>query len=421
MKIRYERIDYQKRFDESTKFYAFLSGGYGSGKTYSLIMKMFRLMQINFGLPGGLVCPTLKMFFRDVEPAIDELCAKFKIPYKFNRQTSCYYFPATRSKVWIFHDEDKGRSIKGPNLAWMALNEATLLSEPGFKASIARIRLRRAKLMQCILSGTPEGFNHIYDFFIANPRADADVIFADVRKNIFVAEEYVKLLEGSYDDVMLKMYLEGQYVNLNGMTAIHKFVRQKHTNDDVMPDLNGHIWAHVDFNVAPMCGTLYSWNPMKRELRGFDEVYIPNNADTELWCKTAKDKLETYGIKDMESVTVYPDPAGGARATRSPNRTDLDIVRETFPNVKYKSKIKSVKDCLNASNRFVQREKFVLNKVKCKHTIKDFEKTSLKDGTFELEKKDLKQTHFVDGFKNMIEYEFPITISRGGWKEVAIR
>lgn len=419
--IQYKRLPHQKKFDESEKFYDILSGGYGSGKTYSLVMKAFRLMRINRGLPGGLVVPNNKMFFRDVHPTVEDICEKNRVPYKFNQQRMVYTFPNTNSKIWIFHDEDKGRNIKGPNLAFMLLNEIGSISESGFKASIARVRLPNAKLRQVAGSGTPEGFNWVYDFFISNPRPDADVFYAHSRDNVFVADDYVKMLEGSYDDLMAKMYVGGQYVNLNALAALYKFDRLVNTADHVRPDLSGRVIGHVDFNVSPMCGTFYTWNSARRELRGFCEVYIENDASTETWCKVARDKLRTFGIFDLNTVELFPDPAGKNRSTRSES-TDIDILEQMgFKNLKYKTRILSVRDCLNASNRFLHSENVVLDREACKYTIRDFEKTSLKPGTFELDKADLKLTHFVDGFKNMIEYEFPISVGAGSWRHQHVR
>lgn len=421
-RIRYRRLEHQKKFHDSRKFFDILSCGYGGGKTYSLAMKGFQLMQENFGLPGGILVPNTKMFFRDVYPTIDDICTANRIRYKFNEKKMFYYFPQTRSRVLIFHDEDKGKSIKGPNLAFMLINEIALISELGFKAAIARVRLKRAKLLQVAGSGTPEGFNWVYDFFVAEPRQDADVIFADARSNIHVADIYFKMLLDSYDDKMAQMYVGGKYINLNGLAALYKFDRLIHTAEKVEPDQNGRIIAHLDFNVSPMCGTFYTWNAKKRELRGFLEIHVEDDASTENWCRKAKRELAEFGIENIEDIELFPDPAGNSRSTRSQS-TDIDILEEQgFKNLKYKTRILSVRDCLNASNRFLHRENVVLDRTKCKHTIRDFEKTSIKaQGGFELDKSDPKLTHYVDGFKNMIEYEFPISTGAGDWKRTQVR
>lgn len=420
-KIIYKRLGPQVAFDDATTFYNLLSGGYGSGKTHALVMRNFKLMHYNFGLPGGLLAPSYKEFYRDYHPCLEEICLNNKVNFKFNAQKMFYYFPQTKSKIWIFHDEDKGKSIRGPNLAFMGINEIGLISEQGFKAAIARVRLKKAKMRQVAASGTPEGFNWVYGFFIENPRADATVTYSHSRENTHVADDYVAMLESSYDDTMAKMYVGGQYVNLNGLQALHKFNRLVHSANNVDPDQDGEIIGHIDFNVSPMCGTFYTWNRNKHELRGFLEVHLKNDAETSRWAQVAKEKLATVGIKDLSKVELHPDPAGNNRGTRA-SSTDIDILKQCgFTNLQYKARIMSVRDCLNAANRFIQKEKVIMDREKCKNTIRDWERTSLKTNSFELDKSDIELTHYVDGFKNMVEFKWPIQHAAGSWKSQKIR
>lgn len=416
--IKYDRLTYQNSFHESRKFYDLLSAGFGAGKTYSLCMKGFDLMNQNRGLPGGLLCPNLKMFKRDVLPTFEEICDLSRIRFKFHRQDFYLHFPDTNSKILIFHSEDDGYSIKGPNLAFGLINEVNLCTKPAFDAFISRIRLKRAGLRQVAMSGTPEGFNWVYDFFISRPRDDADVFFGDVRENINVAPEYVKMLLDSYDDKVAQQYVEGKFVNINALAALHKFNRQKHTGQ-IARNKDLPVWASCDFNVDPMAGTLYnraadySKGP---KLLGFDEIKIKGADSNDL----ARAIIEKAGVPAAQ-IVVFPDPAGSARSTKSPV-TDIEILQSHgFRDIRYKRRIASIRDCLNAANAFLVKDGLILDADKCKHTIIDFEQTMMKQGAGELDKADINRTHWVDGFKNMIDYEFPIVAKVGGWREVNIR
>lgn len=414
--IAYKQLPYQREFHESDKFYTGLFAGFGGGKTYSLCMKMFRLMNINKGLAGGLLCPTLKMFKRDVLPTIREICQMNAINYRFNKQDMTLYFPDVDVHIFIFHSEDDGFSIKGPNLAWMLINEVTLCSKGAFDAALSRVRIKRAKLKQVAMSGTPEGFNWVYDFLIVSPRPDADVFFGDMRLNRFVAPEYAKMLSESYDDQLVQQYVEGKFVNINALAALYKFSRAKHTGK--VERIKGMpIWVSCDFNVAPMTATLYNRMPDKEKvwLRGFDEIHI-KGSDTNELIRVLRDKT-----RGDDPITIFPDPAGGHRDTRS-GTTDIEIFEAAnFRDIRYRKRIFSVRDCLNAANSFLARDHVVLDVDRCKNTIIDFEQCSMKAGTSGLDKTDLNRTHYVDGFKNMIEYEFPIGTKVGGWRTVEIR
>lgn len=434
-RISYERLPYQIKFDESTKFYDCLFAGYGAGKTYALVMKLLRLAAINRGHAGGILVPTIKMFKRDVLPTFREVLGPAGIQFKYHSSDACVRIPALAAEMYVFHSEDDGDSIRGPNLAYGGVNEVTLCSENAFKAFIARVRIADATLQQVAMSGTPEGFNWAYDMFVGTSREDADVFFGDMRLNKHIASSYAELLLSSYDSIMAQLYVEGKFVNKTAGSALYKFSRQRHVADDIkfIPGLP--VWVSVDFNVAPMAATLYNRMPDDpkdlarlrsrvcntpigaHRLRGFDEICI-DGADTWQLCRTIREKA-----RGAQEIVVFPDPAGKARKTSAlDNISDIEIMEsEGFSDIRYNTRI-SVRDCLNASNAFLQRGNLILDRKACVETIKDFEQCILKPGTNELEKKkNPRRTHWLDGFKNMIHYEWPIEVGERTWESMRIR
>lgn len=421
--ISYERLPYQDEFHEALDPFVYLSAGYGGGKTYSLCMKAFKLMSQNKGLEGGFLAPDLKMFKRDVLPTLKSICRENNIPFKFNKQESTLLFPTTKSLIYIFHSEDDGDSIRGPNLAFGLINEITMCSKGAFDAFIARIRLKDARLRQIAMSGTPEGFNWTYDHFIATPRVDTKLIFGDMRLNKFVADDYAKRLAESYDDVLQAQYIEGKYLNTNSKAAAYKFTRQTHAKDKIERINELPVWVSIDFNVAPMAATLWNYHGERKDggpnLTAFDELSI-ENADTYQLARAIKNKLGFSEFETPQNVVLFPDPAGNARSTKS-QKTDIQILREAgFEDIRFRSRIRSVKDCLSALNTFLAKNRLAVSST-CKQTILDLEQCSLKPGTNELDKSNPKRTHWLDGIKNMIEFEFPIVIGAGGWRETQIR
>jgi hypothetical protein len=379
-------------------------------------MKTLRLAKTNRNVPGALLCPNLKMFKRDVLPTLEEICFTNRIPYKFHKTEYVIKLPVWNSKIWVYHSEDDGYSIKGSNVGWGAINEVNLCTSKAFDAFVSRIRLKHSKLRQCAMSGTPEGFNWFYNRFIAEKRDDTDVFYGDVRENPHIAGDYVDNLLKTYDPQVALQYVEGKFVNINALAALHQFDRKKHATERIERDPTLEVWVSCDFNVDPMSATIYNYVPgSKPKLRGFGEVKI-RGADTN---DLGRAILRIVG--SPRGVVIFPDPAGDARSTKGPN-TDIDILKSFgFTDIRYKAKIASVRNCLNAANAFLSRDGLRLDPEKCKHTIIDFEQTSVKQGTGELDKSDPQHTHWVDGFKNMIDYEFPITTGAGGWKKTQIR
>ena len=413
IKIGYDKLPYQAEFHEATDPNVLLSTGYGGGKTYALVMKMFRLMNVNRGIPGGMLCPNLKMFRRDVLPTIKQICSEYSIPFHYRRQDQELIFKTTNSTILVFHSEDDGTSIKGPNLGFGLINEVTLCSRGAFDAFLSRMRIKNTPLPQIAMSGTPEGFNWVYDDFIAKQRSDTKIIFGDMRSNKFVLEGYADRLWETFDEKSREMYVKGKFVNLQGMAALHAFNRGAHCKP-TKRDPNLPVWVAIDFNVNPMAASF--WQPVpvnkgQKKLVGFGELCL-RNADT---AQLAQAIQESLG--GTNNVVLYPDPAGKARSTKS-HHTDIMILEDHgFTDIRFKSRIASVRDCINASNSLIDKGLVEVDPVTMPETIRDFEQVAWKDGVFELNKTDGKRTHWLDGFKNMIDFEFPVGEARGSWRE----
>lgn len=407
-KIHGTPLPHQLDFLRSRAFFLAMFGGYGSGKTHGLGFKLFQLMSANKGLPGGLVCPTTKMFRRDVYPLIREMCGESGIEFEYRKSDQELYFPTTKSTVYIFHGEDAGESIRGPNLAFMLLNEMTLLDWETFKAAIGRVRLKHAPFPQVAGSGTPEDFNWAYDQFIDKPMDGSAVIYADTRKNIHAADWYVKMLENSYDEIAAQQYIDGKFVPKSGQRAFYQFDRHKHMEKSEIPQAPGEYWVHVDFNVYPMAATIYRWMPtLKIPLWGVDEVNI-HGADTEELCHVLADKIGN----GWEQAKIYPDAMGGRQrhSAAARGRTDLSIMRDFgFTKLNYSTRY-AVRDQLNAANAVLKKGQVKWHQ-RCQETIRDLERVKLKVGSSELDKSDPMRTHWADGWKNLCHIEFPVVKS----------
>lgn len=392
--------------DLKTRF-LYMSGGYGSGKTFTLVVKMLQLMDANRGLPGGLLGPNTKMLKRDVIPTIRQICGENYVQFRHNKADGELFFPATNTTVYLFHAEDDGESIAGPNLAWGVVNEASLCSWEAFRAFVGRIRLKTAPHAQIFASGTPEEFNWVYEFFVEKPQADRRIVYANSRKNPHVASFYIDMLMSTYDSIARQQYVDGLFVPRTGNRFMHTFNRHRHVTDHAVRVLGAPVWVQVDFNVNPMVATIASYVPDSRvKLRVFDEIAIPS-ADTYLLADTLAERI---GM-GWKNATIFPDPAGRARKTSAQDLiTDIQILESKgFKDIRYKNQI-TVKDTYFAANNLFDKSMVAVHP-KCKELIADFEQVKVKDGAFEMDKSNPKRTHALDGFKNMADYMFPVAKS----------
>lgn len=428
IKIKYDRLPYQDEFHEATEFYDILSAGMGAGKTYSLVMKGLRLATINKNLPAGILAPDLKMFRRDVLPTFEQLGEEHKFNVKFRRADSELILPATGTKFLIFHAEDEGRSIRGPNLAFGLVNEVTLCDKPSFDAFAARIRLKQAILPQIAMSGTPEGFNWFYRDFIEKPRHDARVVYGDMTQNPHLPESYKQRLIEQFDPEAREAYVKGRFVNMKGKAVVHSFNRHKHGRKGIEVDRRWPVWIAVDFNVSPMAASI--WQPRPNDqgrmcLFGVGEMNL-RDSSTEALCRAIhvwlhENSATRFGeARPMADVAIFPDPAGAARSTKG--FSDHSIMTEFgFKDLRFKKSIQSVRDCINALNAKFHRNEIFMDLEKMPETVADLEQCIWKDGTFEIDKRYGNRTHWLDGLKNMVDFEFPIGEGRGGWRRDAIR
>lgn len=388
--------------DIVTKF-LYMSGGYGSGKTYCLVMKALQLMDLNFGIAGALLVPNMKMFRRDVLPTFREICGAHDIQFRFNSKDAELYFPDTNTTVYVYHAEDDGVSIAGSNVGWALVNEASLCSWMAIKAIFGRVRLKNVRYPQIFMSGTPAEFNWVYQYFIEDQKRDRRIIYASSRANKHTASWYVDMLVDSYDSIARQQFVDGLFIPRTGNRFLHTFNRHKHVTDYAVRVLDAPVWVKVDFNVNPMVATISSYVPDSRvKLRMFDEIAI-SGADTYLLANTLKDRIGA----NWRNAVLFPDPAGKARKTSARDLvTDIGILEEAgFRDIRYKNQ-PVLKDCYFAANNLFDKNSVAVHP-KCKEFIADAEQVKVKDGAFEMDKTNPKRTHALDGFKNMADYMFP--------------
>ena len=415
MKILYKMNRGQREFqsDRETKFLHF-SGGIGSGKSFGLIMKVFQLSFANKNLPGGLVCPTYTDFKRDIHPMIEEIAIENRLDINFQGQDHYYTLPWSKSKLYVATGE---RKIRGPNWAYAAINELTLLSKDRFMDVVGRVRLKKASQPQIVSCGTPEGIsNEFYELFIANPMKNSRVIYGSTRENaINLNQDYVQSLEDSFDEVARKAYLEGMWINMNGSLFYYAYSPEKNVwrgveNED-MP-----VHVGIDFNVDPMTATIWQYDGVR--LRGIDEITIAGlagGADTKMLAQALKKR--GYG---PTRAVLYPDPAGQSRSTKG--QPDVEILRqEGFYQIKVKSKAPGMRERQLNVNNLLSRGIILINPDKQPEMKKEFEGVEQDKVTLEKKKNNPARTHHSDGLDYLCDHLFPFKIKRNESSIINIR
>ena len=419
--IRYKRNKHQEEFhsDTTTKI-LHLSGGYGSGKTFSLIMKAFQLLWLNKGFAGGLVVPSIADFKKDVQPLMEEICQARGIKYFYKPSYQYYQFPWSRGKLYVVSAQ---QPIKGPNWAFACINEVTLIDHARFKDVLGRVRIKRAQYPQIAMSGTPEGTNNwVYETLVSNPLPNSRVIYGSIQNNQEnLAADFIPTMMNSYDTAMQDAYVRGLFVNMQGSRFYYSYDPAKHHNTTIQQIPGADVHVSLDYNVEPMCATLWHLVTIRdvngypvydlnrqplRKLVGFGQIEIGNNAGTHKMC----DALYARGFHP-DTTHIYPDPAGNVRSTKGP--PDNEILKQRgFKNIHVRLKAPEFRKRQLATNNLMDKGQVEFNPVECPGIKRDFESVEQDKADFSKLKDNPKLTHYSDGFDYMIDILFPLSGSK---------
>lgn len=401
-KIRAKLNPHQHEFDQDLETWILaLCGGMGSGKSFALCQKMLKLSMLNRGWPGGLLAPTLREIKRDIIPLMEGILEEARIPVQYNKTDQFFRFPWTRGKLYLFSAENK---IRGPNLGYAGINEFTLMPKVRVQEMIARVRLRQARHKQIALVGTPEGIGHWgYEWLVENPIANSRIIYGSTRDNAAnIGENYIAMLEASFDKTMLDAYEKGLWVNMTGSRFYYGYDPVR--NDDrTLERLDGErVIVSLDFNVDPMIATC--WHDHGSWVGAFDQVVLEGGQGFKTENMIAALKARNY---TPNNTTIYPDPAGRARSTKGD--PDIVILERAGYHVVAKSKAPLMRERQLNMNNLFDKGIIKLHPEKCSKLKKDLLAVEADPVTLEKKKDNPALTHASDGADYFCDIKFPFS------------
>jgi hypothetical protein len=334
----------QKEFLLSPAKYTFMSGGFGSGKSHALAEKIIYRCVQNPGLRGQIIASDYSRLSRDVLPKLYELLDGHEIDHKWVPSA----VPGTPSRELLigegFIDSrlligscDQPDGLKGPSLAFIACEEASLLPRyvPGKAESVWAILVSRLRVpggtLTIDLSGTPEGTaNWTTDLWERAPddaslvpgwRRDYRLIRASSWSNPCNPPGYVQSMIDAMDPTQRIEKIEGRPAAGIGGQCYYGFDVSRNVARLGYDPLRGPIVVAQDFNVDPACSLLCQfWNGT---LLVFAEIVLQDSNTPEM-ARTLVSKVKGHG-RQPGDCDVYPDAAGRSRQTSG--TTDHAIMR----------------------------------------------------------------------------------------------
>lgn len=319
-------------------------GGLGSGKTLIICLKAIVLSIVHMGLPGIVVAPTYKMLNNPVIVTMrDELLRPMGLwQYcKWSEQRKELKLPW--GSTIYFASADNPESLRGPNLCWVLVDEATIVKHFHRVFVSLSSRLRHSGAAQCpntgvplyhlAVSGTPEGqFDELHERFIEGPREPAmrktwkrtyQVISTSTYDNPGLSQAFLDQLETTISEEMKPAHIGGQYLDISAGKAYYQFDFMSNVRREAVYDPTLPLRFSWDFNVNPMVCTV--WQIRARTLlMGIDEI-AEKRSNTPRICRTIIDKYGRAGIDHRGEIMIYGDSTG---AGGTAGRSDYDVIFE---------------------------------------------------------------------------------------------
>ena len=397
----YKLFQHQSDFVHSASKYSALVAGYGSGKTTAFCIRALKECGRNAGKRILLAEPTYPMVRDVLQPTFEQVLRDSGFAYEYTATDTRYRIKWKNG--WadvLMRSAENFQRWAGLNLAAGGIDGADQLRDDRpWKMLLSR--LRDGNTLNAFISTTPEGFKWVWKYWVSEERHGYKLTRGRTEDNIMLPEEFINSLKENYDETLLRAYLNGEFVNLQHGQTYYNFNRSNNVKENKYnPELP--IRCAMDFNVSPMCASIFQTYDNSPFIRVFKEVELHHGGGSEIL--TERMVQEIKALYPNQRFIAYPDPANQRHT--SALYTDHDILRQGGFQVKVKPKAPRVTDSVNAVNKLC--EKNLIIDPSCKGLITDLEQTVNKPGTREIDKSNKERTHFSDGLRYAIDFEYPI-------------
>lgn len=427
---KYQTLPAQRAFHSNltTPFKGY-SGPVGSGKSHALVYEALLLSRLNAGQLGLIAAPTYRMLEDSTQRAFFEVLAAEGIDYVFRKQDNRVRFTSNGSEI-IFRTLENPERLRGPNLAWFAVDELTYAREEAWTRLLGRLRHPQARRLCGCGVWTPKGYDWVHRRFVEQSSPDYHLVRATPRENIHLPGDFYDRLKTSYGELFYRQEAQGEYLDIFGGQAFHAFADANVKPVAYNPNLS-LCWA-LDFNVDPMASVICQVEEWKRNpwstasyetrkyLRVIDELVLANSNTIEAAEAFIDRVCKLEALPGQVVVKIYGDASGNSRSSKS-TRTDYELIKEAFRGhsrfqiTLLQNKANPVvRDRVNTMNYALCNaagERGITIDPRCKELMQDLRQVRWKrdaagNTTGELDKSDAARTHASDALSYLVCREF---------------
>lgn len=360
--------------------YPLFVGGFGSGKTETLILNAINDLVSYPGADIGLYSPTYDLMRLNLMPRM-ELYLRSMFP-RIHVNRSHFIIRIPGYGRMIFRSLDNPTRIIAYEVFRSHVDEIDTLpfrkAEDVWNKIIARNRQKvkgAVRANRVSAYSTPEGFRFTYDRWEKNQVEGYQYIRAPTYSNPHLPEDYVDSLRTTYSDSLIDAYIEGIWVNLTQGAVFPDFDRELNNCETVVDNEKNVLIVGQDFNITKQASVIYRRMNNNKELHAVDE--ISKAFDTPATIKILQERYP------KNKIIVMPDATGKNRSTHDGSVSDFTLFRDAHYKVDAPSDNPPVRDRLNAANAMILNGKGVrtlkVNTEKCPEYTASLEQITFKD------------------------------------------
>lgn len=301
---------------------------------------------------------------------------------------------------------DNPDSLRGVGIHFLVMDEAQDIDPEAWK-KVLRPTLASTG-GHALFIGTPKAYNFLHALYMngQNPKLQRSGAWMSWQfptiTSPFIPIEEIEAAKDDMDDKSFAQEFLASFETMSGR-VYHAFDRKTHVRScPFNPALP--IWIGQDFNIDPMSSVILQPQP-NGEVWAVGEISLKSSNTEEV-----VEEIDRRFWRQLESITVYPDPAGGYRQ-HARGETDLDIFREKgLRRIKYRKRHPSIADRVNSVNRMFRSASGhvrIYIDPTCERLIESVEQTIYKSGGREIDK-DASVEHMADALGYPIEFQFPM-------------
>lgn len=207
----------QLAFMQSVEKQVLVSGGYGSGKTTALAIKLMQLRSLNPGVPGLMVAPTYSSL-KSVTLRCLQMMLKRKLPGnmvpKVKAPSGEHYLDFGDGVPIFLRSARNPETIDGLDVGWAVGDEIRYWDKHQYDIVLGRVRVD-CPFPQKAFASTP-AIGWMSDEFDSGKKGRQIIVAPTIENEKNLAEGFIDNLRVSYSKQMQRAVLEGLFVVLEG-------------------------------------------------------------------------------------------------------------------------------------------------------------------------------------------------------------